>query len=365
MQGGGEDQVKRVLGSGVTGGAVTGGAGTGKYVAPAQGRPFGFAARGLIVAVCAAALALSACSNDQAPLTTPDGKTISTSTTRIAEVNVVSADRDYGRTCLAPTAAANPQSDPARIVVTDPALLDDLCALGLGPKVTAVTAAPGSIPAYLGPQLTSVPTIGARPDQDAVTTAAPELVLTTPATAASAQAFGGITTATIATDDSWQKRFQKVADALGRSAEGTRLLTEFRDEATTTGKRMDAAHNQVSLVRFTKDSEVIAGTGTFAGQILQMIGVQRPAPQRGADSVTVTDKNFTDADGDLIYVSFEGKDGLAHGKAVLLSDRWLNMGAPTWKRVLSVNDEIWYAGTGLAAAWLVLNDVKDSLNGNS
>ncbi|MEP9393454.1 ABC transporter substrate-binding protein [Gordonia sp. VNQ95] len=313
----------------------------------------------------AAALAVSGCSEDQSTLTTPDGKTISTSTTRIAEVNVVSADRDYARTCLAPTVADAPQADVSRIVVTDPALLDDICALGLGPKVTAVTAAPGSVPEYLGPQLTSVPTIGAEPDAAAVQTAAPDIVLTTPSTAASAGAFGTTKTVTIATDDDWQERFTAVAAALGRSGEGTRLLQEFDTEAQKTGRRMDAAHNQVSLVRFTKDAEILAGTGSFAGQILTQIGVQRPAAQRGPEDVTVTDQNFTDADADLIYVSFEGEDGQAHGEEVLLSDRWLDMGAPTWKRVLSVNDEIWYGGGGLASAWLVLNDVKESLNANS
>ncbi|OPX14503.1 ABC transporter substrate-binding protein [Gordonia sp. i37] len=346
MQGGGEDRVVRGSGDGVR----------------SRSSRRGVVASALLV--CVATVVLGACSDDQPLLTTPDGKTISTSTTRIAEVNVVSADRDYSRTCLAPTTASDPRTDPARIVVTDPALLDDLCALGIGTKVTAVTAAPGTIPAYLGPQLTSVPAIGTTPDPSAVRTAAPDIVLTTPATAGSAQAFAGTKTAAIP-DGTWQERFQAVADALGRSADGTRLLQEFTDEASKTGKRMDAAHNQVSLVRFTKDSEIIAGTGTFAGQILTMIGVQRPAPQRGTDSFTVTDKNFTDADADLIYVSFDGDGGLDHGKHVLLSDRWLDMGAPTWKRVLSVNDEIWYSGTGLAAAWLVLNDVKDSLNGNS
>lgn len=317
-----------------------------------------------VAAVAVAALALGGCSDDKPLLTTPDGSPISTSTTRIAEVNVVSADRDYARTCLAPTVPDNPQAEVTRIVVTDPALLDDICALGLGSKVTAVTSAPGSIPAYLGPQLTSVPAIGASPDAAAVAAAAPDLVLTTPQTAGSAGAFGNAKTVTIAGDD-WKKRFTDVAGAVGRSTEGTRLLAEFDTEAQKTGRRMDAAHTQVSLVRFTSDSEILAGTGTFAGQILAQIGVQRPAAQRGPEDITVTDANFTDADADVIYVSFEGDGGLAHGKDVLLSDRWLDMGAPSWKRVLSVNDEIWYGGSGLASAWLVLNDVKDSLNSNS
>lgn len=317
----------------------------------------------LVAGICALAVGLAGCGQD-APLTTPDGKPISTSTTRIAQVNVVSADRDYAHTCLAPTAPDDAAAEVDRIVVTDPGLLDAVCALGIGPKVTAVTAAPGSVPQYLGPQLTSVPAIGTAPDAAAVKSAAPDVVLTTPATAASAAAFGGTRVATIAPGD-WEQQFTEVADALGRGQSAPRLLDEFRTEATKTGRRMDAAHSQVSLVRFTPNGEVIEGTESFAGQILSMIGVQRPASQRRPGTITVTDKNFSDADADLIYVSFDGPAGLSRGKEVLLSDRWLDMGAPTWKRVLAVNDEIWYGTSGLAAAWLVLNDVKGSLDGSS
>lgn len=319
---------------------------------------------GAIVVAGALAIGMSGCSDDNTALTTPDGKTISTSTTRIADVNVVSPDRDYSKTCLAPTPSDDPQGDVNRIVVTDPALLDAICALGVGSKVVAVTSGPGSIPAYLGPQLTAVPTIGDSPDATAVSAAAPDVILTTPETAAAAKAFGAARVATVEPGD-WRTQFTAVADALGRKSQGPRLLDEFDTEARKTGTRMDAAHSQVSLVRFGSDSEVLAGTDSFAGQILSTVGVQRPAAQRTPGTTVLTDKNFKDADADLIYVSFEGSAGLAHGKEVLLSDRWLDMGAPTWKRVLIVDDDVWYRTSGLAAAWLVLNDIKGSLNGNS
>lgn len=319
---------------------------------------------GSVLATIATVGVVAGCSQDT-PLTTPDGKTISTTVTRIAEVNLVSPERDMTRTCLAPTAPDAGQVDVTRVVVTDPALLDAICALGIGPKVVAVTAAPGSVPAYLGPQLTAVPAIGADPDAATVASAKPDLVLTTPGTEVSAGRFGSARTVRIADEPDWQKRFQLVADALGRAESGTRLLDEFGTEATKTGRRMDAGHSQVSLVRFTGDSTMVAGTQSFAGQILSMVGVQRPAGQRGPKSFTLTDKNFTDADADLIYVSFAGDRGLAHGKEVLTSDRWLDMGAPTWKRVLAVDDAVWYGSSGLAVAWLVLNDIKRSLDGNS
>nr|WP_051992480.1 ABC transporter substrate-binding protein [Gordonia namibiensis] len=308
-------------------------------------------------------VAVAACSSDE-QLTTPDGSPISTTVTRVAEVNIVSPERDFSRTCLAPTAAESGTTDATRIVVTDPTLLDALCALGMGDKVAAVTAAPGSVPAYLGPQLTSVPAIGTTPDAAAVSEADADLVLTTPETAASSKTFRGVRSVTIPVGD-WQEQFQAVAEAVDRSEAGRQRLAEFTTEAAKTGRRMDASHTQVSLVRFGEDSETIAGMDTFAGQILGEIGVQRPAPQRVPDSFPVTSENFREAEGDLIYVSFEGEKGQQHGEEVLLSDEWLGLGASMWKRVLAVDDAVWYDSSGLAAAWLVLNDVKGSLDGNS
>lgn len=306
---------------------------------------------------------LSGCGSSDTVLRKPDGQPISTSTTRIAAVNLVNPDRDFTKTCSAPTAPDAGRSDIARIVVTDPALLDAVCALGIEAKVTAVAAAPGAVPAYLGPQLQQVPTIGAAPDAAAVATAKADIVLTTPATAHAAAAFAGVAATTI-DPAGWEAQFRAVGTALHRSGAAERLLREFRAEAAATGKRLDAAQSQVSLVRFGPDSETIPGTDSFAGQILGIVGVQRPERQRQSAPIPVNQENFTSADGDLIYVSFE-PGGLDHGKSVLLSDRWLDMGAPTWKRVLGVDDEIWYRSSGLAAARLVLGDLKKSLNGNS
>ncbi|NNG96285.1 ABC transporter substrate-binding protein [Gordonia araii NBRC 100433] len=306
---------------------------------------------------------LSGCGSDDDVLRKPDGQPISTSTTRVAEVNLVNPDRNLAKTCLAPTAPDTRRADVNRIVVTDPALLDSICALGIGNKVVAVAAAPGSIPAYLGPQLAQVPALGADPSAADAAKANADIVLTTPSTAKAGAAFGQVRSASIEAGD-WEDTFRAVGAALGRPMTADRLLREFRAEAAATGKRMDAAHSQVSLVRFGPDTETIAGTKSFAGQILGLVGAQRPQHQRSAGPTRITEENFTAADGDLIYVSFE-PDGLDHGKSVLLSDRWLDMGAPTWKRVLAVDDEIWYRSSGLAAAWLVLNDMKNSLNGNS
>ncbi|WP_035719120.1 ABC transporter substrate-binding protein [Gordonia shandongensis] len=328
--------------------------------------------RGVVVITAAAAVAaLSACGSQDDTLRTPDGSVISTTVTRINEVDIVNPGRDFSRTCLAETAPDPGAADVRRIVVTDPALLDALCALGLGPRVTAVTADRGAVPEYLGPQLTAVPTIGDQPDAAAVRTAAPELVLSSPATADRAAALtdtGALRSArTVAIDvaDDWEATFREVAAATHRTAAADQRLDEFHTEAARVGRTLDAAHSQVSLVRFTPDAEMIEGTDAFGARIMELVGVNRPAAQRRPDAVPATDDNFTDADGDLIYVSYDGDGGRERGADVLLSDRWLDMGAPTWRRVQSVDDAVWYRASGLAAAWLVLNDLKVSLNGGS
>ena len=316
-----------------------------------------------LLAVVTGMTVLAACGSEDDVLRRPDGQPISTSTTRIAEVNLVNPERNFTKTCSAPTAPDAGRPDVERIAVTDPALLDAVCALGLGAKVTAVTSAPGTVPAYLGPQLQQVPAIGVSPSADAASKARPDVVLTTPSTAGSAAAFQGVRATSIELAG-WEAGFTAVATALHRSSAAATLLRAFRADAAAIGKRLNAAQTQVSLVRFGPDSETIAGTDSFAGQILGIVGVQRPQRQRQPGTIKVTDDNFTSADADLIYISFE-PGGLEHGKSVLLSDRWLDMGAPTWKRVLAVDDEVWYRTSGLAAARLVLNDLKSSLNGNS
>lgn len=329
-----------------------------------QGRTGRLRTSAALLAVSTVAAGLVGCSSDEQGLTTPDGSTISKPTTRIAQVNIVNAERDFDLTCMAPTAPDPGVTDVQRIVVTDPALLDAVCALGIGPKVVAVAAEPGSIPEHLGPQLSGVPTIGERPGAAAVAEANPDVVLSDATLDGPAAAFDDARIVPIGPGD-WRATFTAVADALGRSAAAARLLDEFSAEVTRAGEQLDARRTQVSLVRFAADGQQIAGTNTFAGQILAEMGVTRPAPQRSADSFALADDDLADADADLIYVSFTDESGLNYGEEMLRSDEWLDLGAAGWNRVLSINDEIWYRSPGLAAAWLVLNDVKGSLNGFS
>ncbi|MBT0565488.1 ABC transporter substrate-binding protein [Williamsia sp. CHRR-6] len=299
---------------------------------------------------------LSACGDSQSP---PGEGTVITTTTKIGPANLVAPERNFDRACGAPSVADPGRPDVDRIAVTDPALLDPICALGIAPRVVAVAAATGSIARNLGRAVTSLPTIGVSPTPAAARAARAQVVLGYDA--ARTAVFGG-RSVIIDRRARWQDQFQAVADALGRGDEGKKRLATFAELARTTGLRIDAAHSQVGLVRFGENDETIEGTGSFAGSILAAVGVQRPASQRQPGPVAVTEGNFTDADADLIYVSFRSAAAQKHGVSVMKSDRWRDMGAPSWNRVLVVDDDIWYGTGGLAAAAVVLGDIGTSLN---
>ena len=327
------------------------------------------------MAACALTVAagLTACGDSDTTLRTPDGSVITTVTTRIARVDIVNPGRDYDATCLAPTTADDGTAAAPRTIVTDPALLDAFCALGIPAAVRGVTADAGAIPAYLGPTLGAAPAFGDRPTAEQVSGARAELVLATPATAGQVEALrttGALGAAEVVTVDpgtgaGWKASFTEIATALNRSTAAATRISEFDAEATRIGRVTDAAHSQVSLVRFTPDAELVEGTDNFGASVLAQVGAQRPVPQRVTGAVVVDDSNFTTADGDIIYVSADGEEGLSRGTSVLESDQWQEMGAPSWSRVRWVDDEIWYRTSGLAAAWLILHDIRSSINSTS
>ena len=74
-----------------------------------------------LLAVVTGMTVLAACGSEDDVLRRPDGQPISTSTTRIAEVNLVNPERNFTKTCSAPTAPDAGRPDVERIAVTDPA----------------------------------------------------------------------------------------------------------------------------------------------------------------------------------------------------------------------------------------------------
>lgn len=344
------------------------------------GRPLGrtgrLVGRSVIAAACVA-LGVSGCAG-----TPDDSASIIRTTTKIAGAGVVGLERDTTRACALPTApdpAAGPTrsvthaagvsevpADPQRIVVLGTSALDATCAVGLWERVVGATTVPGPVtqPSYLGYGVLEIPSVGTAdaPDPALIAQLKPDLILgEVPTDRAGYDALRAIApTVLVGEHDSWRDEFTALATAMGRAGAAVAALDAYRTEAREIGDTLHSRLTQASLVRFTADGGEVVGSDTFAAGVLADIGAQRPTAQRGR-SFPLDEADPVQAEGDVVYVMFAGEDGLEHGKSVMESDPWLELGAVSDQRVFVVDDALWHT-TGLTAARAVLGDIADTLN---
>ncbi len=98
------------------------------------------------------------------------------------------------------------------------------------------------------------------------------------------------------------------------------------------------------------------------------MGVDRPAAQRFTDKPYVeagsTDHdlaggaNFSAADGDVIYVSFDSPQAKDRAPTILDSDAWRRLSAARDNRIFVVNNEVWQTGGGVVAARGIIDDLR-------
>ncbi|WP_307092510.1 ABC transporter substrate-binding protein [Rhodococcus sp. SORGH_AS_0301] len=340
------------------------------------------------LATIPAMLALSACGDTSSD----DASTIVRTTTNVAGAGVVGIERDTAGLCALPQPidsvgqqgdtrlvvgsgrATTVPADPQRVVVLTMTALDASCAVGTWERVVgaptaplAPTAPPSGLlrPDYLGTGIAEIAGVGPEgsPDVDAIRALAPDVIIGGDALdpAVTAQLDGIAPTVLTRASSSWLERSTLAAAAMGRRDAATRATEQYRARAETVGREQNSRITEASLVRFGADGTQLLGDDSFAGQVLAQAGVRRPGPQLGETRALPQD-DLSDAEGDLIYVMFDGQAGLERGTEVMDSDAWKDLGAATDSRVFSVDDTVW-SGEGLVAAGAILTDVSNTLNG--
>lgn len=350
---------------------------------------------GPIAAAAAVTTALSVtlatgCSGSTDKSNNPDpAKSVVTSTTRIATAGVLGNQRRPDESCAAEPAQLDDgppirevrhaagttevPADPQRIVVLSGDQLDALCALGLQSRIVAAATADGSTsqPSYLGTVVHDVAPAGTRnaPDVAAVKAANPELILGSQAL--TPEAYGELsaiapTVFTGPPGPAWQDTLRTVGDATGRTEAANALIAGFEQAADKTGADNDATHFQASVVQLTENTLRIYGTDDFPASVLGAVGVDRPATQRFKDKPYVEvstsevskSTDFSAADGDIVYLSFDSQAAKDRAAAVLESDAWKKLSATRDNRVFIVNNEVWQTGEGIVAARGILDDLR-------
>lgn len=334
-------------------------------------------------------LVITGCSQPQGMSPVTPSTSVITSTTRIASAGVLGNQRRPDQSCAAEPAPPEPggptrrvgsglpggdvkevdvPADPARIVALDAGQLDALCALGLQSRVVAAAVQPS----YLGTVLHQLPAVGSPGNLDpgGIAAARPDLILGTPAEGAAA--YGALaaiapTVFTGAGGAGWQDTLRAVGAATGRATAAQDLINGFVERAGQTAVAADAAHYQASIVQLTENTVRVYGADNFPASVLAAVGVDRPAAQRftdrpyieiGSGAAELDDADFSAADADIIYLSFDSAAARARADAVLDSAAWRRLSANRDNRVFAVNNEVWQTGQGLVAARGILDDLR-------
>lgn len=161
----------------------------------------------------------------------------------------------------------------------------------------------------------------------------------------------------------WKENFKLWAEAVNRKAEGEKVLADWEKRIaefkTLAG---DKLNTKVSLVRFMPGRVRILYKDTFAGAILNEIGLARPESQNKDEfAAEVTKERIPEMDGDILfYYTYEPGEG----EASKLEQEWIQ--DPLWKnlpvvknnKAYKVDDIIWNTAGGVKAANLLLDDLS-------
>ncbi len=321
----------------------------------------------------------------------PGRQSVVTSTTKIASAGVLGNERRPDESCAPEPTPVDPgppdrpvrhaagetevREDPQRIVVLSGDQLDMLCALGLQSRVVAAAMPDGSErqPSYMGKVIHDVPGVGTRsaPDIEGIEAATPDLILGSEAL--TPEKFGQLSSIapTVFTGPpgaAWQDNMRTVGAATGRLDAANGMIDGFERAADKIGTDNDATHFQASVVQFTDTTMRVYGPDNFPGSVLAAVGADRPAAQRFTDKpyieigITDTDlgnsPDFSAADGDIVYISFDSPAAKDRAPTVLESDAWRKLSANRDNRVFAVNNEVWQTGEGIVAARGILTDLQ-------
>lgn len=318
----------------------------------------------LVLAACGGASGTDTASGDT-PLnptaTTPapsdDGDDQSVTTTQPSATNPARTDSGPDTSI---DAAKESDGGARRIVVGNQLLLDPALALGLPVVGVAAPTDRDGVPPYLADLGSGVEVVAAAPDPnyEQLLGLAPDLIVV-PEEAAETGVIDLLTdiapteTTPANTATPWPDVLRELATLTGRTAQAETLIAEWElrvDEFRTASG--GAADLEVSLVRCFRDScRYLPGTTSFAGYVLDQLGVARPEIQQadpeGRPFVEIGLEQIDLLDGDVIVLfGSDADDSIA---ALEANPLWGQLRAVQDDRVYRADPFAWFQGNVIAA----------------
>ncbi|WP_434774783.1 ABC transporter substrate-binding protein [Pseudomonas oryzihabitans] len=260
---------------------------------------------------------------------------------------------------------------PQRVAVISTGQLDAALSLGVIPAGTTRVDNRDLAPGYLrtafasrAPELEAMVDLGSRqaPDLEALARLAPDLIVLnrTVLKAGGLELFSRIAPTVVArgTGGNWRPDFLLLADALGRRQQAERLLADLDRDLAGMTQRLGTHPPSASLLFSSGARLRLMGADSFAGGLLQAMGVIRPAAQRFKGTSRDVSTELLDlADADWLFYAEQGTALASLARQPL----WSRLEAVREARAIRVDTDAFYLNAGPLAARQVVTTVATAL----
>nr|WP_314560276.1 iron-siderophore ABC transporter substrate-binding protein [uncultured Pseudomonas sp.] len=260
---------------------------------------------------------------------------------------------------------------PQRVAVISTGQLDAALSLGVIPagttRVDNRELAPGYLRSALAGragELDAMVDLGSRqaPDLEALARLAPDLIVLnrTVLKAGGLELFSRIAPTVVArgTGGNWRPDFLVLADALGRRQQAERLLADLDRDLAGMTQRLGTQPPSASLLFSSGARLRLMGADSFAGGLLQAMGVTRPAAQRFKGTSRDVSAELLDlADADWLFYAEQGTALASLARQPL----WPRLTAVRQSRAVRVDTDAFYLNAGPLAARQVIGTVAGAL----
>lgn len=260
---------------------------------------------------------------------------------------------------------------PQRVAVISTGQLDAALSLGVIPAGTTRVDNRELAPGYLrtalasrASELDAMVDLGSRqaPNLEALARLAPDLIVLnrTVLKAGGLELFSRIAPTVVArgTGGNWRPDFLVLADALGRRQQAERLLAELDRDLAGMTQRLGAQPPSASLLFSSGARLRLMGVDSFAGGLLQAMGVTRPAAQRFKGTSQDVSAELLDlADADWLFYAEQGTALASLARQPL----WPRLTAVSQSRAIRVDTDAFYLNAGPLAARQVVSTVASAL----
>lgn len=161
----------------------------------------------------------------------------------------------------------------------------------------------------------------------------------------------------------WQSNFMLYADAIGKKADGEKIIADYDNRAADfKSKAGDKLNQKVSVVRFMAGKTRIYLEDTFTGIAFSKLGITRPDNQKYKDTFVeeITKERLPEVDADMLfYFTYETGDGKGTKmeEEMLKDPLWQSLQVVKNNKAIRVSDAIWNTAGGVIAANLMLDEI--------